>query len=206
MYLSVHNSDFAQLYQLLDKDSRTQCQFSRKIELQKDSVKEAGYFLNTTVSLRSCARDLAEKAKIEANYGDSNKALYFSLAGLRLPKCLSNEPWMVAQLIRLAMDAIALNTLQEVVNKGGETLEIYRLLINEIETEREKSLISKRLKMEFMFFTLPYFAHIRELGNRVFELTEEEKTEIKKIYQKALFLSNQLNEWKKIINLYSITN
>jgi hypothetical protein len=167
----LHNSEFAELYEMLEKASRMECRFS------SDEEYENGVYQVTEElqQLRDCARDLADKARIEREYGDINKSLNASLVGLRISKSLANEPTIVHQLVRFALDDIALRELEEAINKEGGNLELYKAFIDEIEKERTPHIIHLALKRGLVYSTLPFFSHYRELGEKVFELTEEQK-------------------------------
>jgi hypothetical protein len=136
--LILNDSEFAKMYQLLEKASLMKCRFSSRKDYEKDPVSALGDSFSVLISLRAFARTLAEKAKIEAEYGDINKATHASLVGLRLPKCLSNEPFIVQQLTRNAMNTIALITLEEVINKGDASPELYQSIVDEMEKERKR--------------------------------------------------------------------
>ncbi|GAH76150.1 unnamed protein product, partial [marine sediment metagenome] len=79
------------------------CQFlTKEYGIIKEDYKKGVYILAKNLlpilaNLRSCARKLAEKAKLEAEYGEMNKALYASLTGLKTAKCLSNDPILISQ-------------------------------------------------------------------------------------------------------------
>ena len=184
--LILHNPDFAKLYQLLEKASKMECVFFAKEEYRKNVYTISDKLLSILARLRSCARDLAEKVKIEAEYGDINKALGASLIGLRLPKCLSNEPSIITHLTRIAMDSIALNTLEKVIHKEGGRIELYQSLINEMERERKSNIINAGLKREIVFWAPLLFSRYKKLGEKVFELTEEEKKRIEKRFPGSL--------------------
>lgn len=171
--LILHNPKFADLYILLEKASNMECRFSTN----EDYKKKYGYNYDLKVGqyLRSCARDSAEKAKIEREYGDINKSLKASIIGLKLSKSLANEPAVIYQLVRFALDGIALGELEETLNKGEGNLELYQSLIDEIEKERKVNIINFALKGEFVCCNLTLFSQYRKLGEKAFELTEEQK-------------------------------
>jgi hypothetical protein len=178
--LILHNPDFAQLYQLLEKASQMECQFFKKEDYKEGIEGISGELFTVLSYLRSYARDLAGKAKMEAEYGDANKALRASLIGLKLPKCLSNEPFLISQLVRIAMNEIALATLEEVVNKAGAEVDLYQALVGEMEGERKVQLIHHALKKEIAISRLSYLPKLREAGEKEFEFTEEDKEIIEK--------------------------
>lgn len=130
----LNDPDFAKFYQLLKKASQMKCQF-----LKKKDYKEGIFGLASTPPLfqiMGCDRMLATKSRIEAESGMSDKALASCLTALRVGSA-SAEPCLIAQLVRMACDAIALDSIGEVINKGGGTSELYVSLIKEIDAERK---------------------------------------------------------------------
>ena len=179
--LILHNPDFAQLYQLLEKASQMECQFFKREEY-KEGIEIQGKLLPILPRLRSCARDLAEKAKIEAEYGEIEKALSASLTGLRIAKSLSNEPILITQLYRIAMDSFALHALEKIMEKGEGNMDLYRALLREMEEHRKGSLIHCALKGEAAIFMLPELSRLKKLGEKAFEFTEEDRKRIEKVF------------------------
>jgi len=179
--LILHNSEFAKMYQLLEKASRMKCQFFTKEDYEKNLMDILSKKLfSVLVGLRSCARTSAEKAKIEAEYGEINKALSASLTGLRIGKSLSNNPFLISQLSRNAMDAIALAALEESLNKGEGNINLYQSLISEIENERKNNLIGNALRKELAIWGIPGFSERKKAGKEAFEFTEEDGNRIHK--------------------------
>lgn len=142
--LILHNPDFVQMYKLLEKASLMKCQFLTKEDLRK------GFALTLPhlAKIRSCSRLLAAKAKIESESGDINGALSTCLTGLKIPKSLSDEQTLISQLVRIAMDAIALDAVKGVLEKGEGNIGLYQLFIYEVENERKGNLIQFPLMME----------------------------------------------------------
>jgi len=172
--LIIHNPEFAKVYQLLEKASSMKCRF----------YKEGVDALNSYAQLRTVARMLAEKAKIEADYGDFNKSLTASLTGLKAAKSLSNEPSVVAQLTRMAIDSIALGELQKNINKKEAEPGLYLLLVKEMEAERRQNISHFGLRGEYLEFWIPVSSNFRKLAGKSFEFTDEDKKELE---EKFLF-------------------
>lgn len=194
----LHNSEFADMYNLLEKASDMECRFSTNEDYKKDIP----YDNKVGAGLRDCARDLADKAKIEREYGDTDKALSASLVGLKLSQSLANEPLVIYQLVRFAIDDLALRELEETLNKEGGSLELYQSLIDEIEKERETNIINLALQREFICYALPLFSRYKGLGKKAFELTEEEK-KMEKSLVHGVDLVKQIKDRKQTLkNIY----
>ena len=186
--LIFHNPEFAKLYQLLEKASQMECLFLTEKDYQKDLNTIAKNLLPHLSELRSCARLLAAKAKIEAENGNIDKALHTTLTGLRTSKSLSNEPVLISQLVKIAMESIALRTMEEVINKGEANLNLYQTLLSEIANERKNTLSKDALKGEFVIFGLPGMFRNRKLAKETLadfekkfaQMSEKEKEEVKK--------------------------
>ncbi|MFH2068431.1 MAG: hypothetical protein ABII89_03085 [Candidatus Omnitrophota bacterium] len=173
--LILHNPDFARVYQLLGKASDTKCRFYT----EKGVRNEFGRLDPDPYSkLRLIARMLAEKAKIEADYGDFNKSLAAILTGLKVAKSLSNEPSVLAQLVRMAIDSIALGELQKNINKKEAEPGLYLLLIKEMEAERRQNVSYFGLRSEYLEFWVPASSNFRKIAGRSFEFTEEDRKEL----------------------------
>ncbi len=179
--LILHDPEFARMYELLEKASGMECVFFPKEEYQKNAKVIPAELLPVLSGLRGCARSLAEKAKIEAEYGDINKALSVSLTGLKLPKSLSNESLIISQLVRIALDMICLRTLEELADNKGGRIQLYQSIMKEIASERRENIVNCAMKRELVLFTLPLMTRTKELGEKAFELTEEEKKEIEEL-------------------------
>jgi len=142
--LILRNPDFVKIYNLLEKASEMECQFLTKEDLRKGFTLTLPYL----AKLRSCCRLLAAKAETETAGGNINAALSACLAGLKIPKSLSEEQTLISQLVRIAMDAITLSATGSVLEKGEGDRELYQLLIHEMENERKGNLIQFTLMME----------------------------------------------------------
>ncbi|MFA5393922.1 MAG: hypothetical protein WC081_02370 [Candidatus Ratteibacteria bacterium] len=179
--LILHNPEFAKVYQLLEKAADMECR-----SYTEKGDKKVFDNLNFYAQLRNVARMLAEKAKIEADYGDFNKSLTASLAGLKVAKSLSNEPSVVAQLTRMAIDSIALGELQKNINKKEvEQPGPYLLLAKEMEAERRQNLSYFGLRSEYLGSWIPASSNFRKIAGRSFEFTEEDKKELEERWGNA---------------------
>ncbi|MFH1548568.1 MAG: hypothetical protein ABID32_04580 [Candidatus Omnitrophota bacterium] len=194
----LNNPEFAELHEMLEKASGMECRFSTN----EDCSEGISYDTKVGSRLRSCARDLADKARIEREHGDVNKSLNASLIGLKLPKCLANEPLIIYQLVRFAMDGIALRELEETINKGEGDLELYQSLIDEIEKERTSNIINLTLKRDLVCHTLPFFSEYEKRGEEIFELTGEQKKRIEESYNPELSMRMAKEQKQALKNAY----
>jgi hypothetical protein len=101
---------------------------------------------------------LATKAKIEAECGEIDHALQTVLTNLKTAKSLSNEPLALSQLVRIAVDGIALYNLEEVLRSHGGSIDLHRSLIEEIRVERRGNLLQHAFTGELVVFGLPWFS------------------------------------------------
>lgn len=130
----LNDPDFAKFYHLLEKASQMKCQFLKR----KDYTE--GIALVTTshlMPIKSCAGILSTKSRIEAGAGMSDKALATCLTALRMAGSTSTEPYLISQLVRMASDVTTLDSIDEVINKGGVNPELYASIIKEIDSERK---------------------------------------------------------------------
>ena len=184
--LILQSPDFARIYQLLEKASRMECRFLT----EEDYRKASAMLLPHLKHLRNCGRLLAAKAKIEAANGEIDKALSTSLTGLRIAKSLSNEPVLISQLIRIALDNITLANLEEILEKGEGSVTLYQSLIDEIKDER-KTKVTHYALGEMVIFGMQEFPRLRKGSKEEFqegllwmdEMDEKEKEALVKIYQ-----------------------
>ena len=158
----LHNPDVARLYQLLEKASKMECQFLTKEDYQQDVSTISKILLPHLSELRDCVRLSAAKAKTEAESGQVEKALSISLTGLRIGKSLANEPFLISQLVRIAIDSIALSRLEEILNKGEGNTDLYQALLYEMEEERKRNIVAYSLKGEMVIFGMPGMLRERE--------------------------------------------
>lgn len=191
--LILHNPDFIRMYQSLEKAVGMKCQFYPKKDYD-------GYLTATQVlmpkilpdmaAFRKCQRILMYKAIIEAENGETNKSLETILLGLKLARASSLDvPTMTSQLVRIAMDAIALRTLQDINTKGmGEEVS-YHEIIKELTESREEPLIYLAVKNEEFIYGIQMYNWQKQEYfkiNKDREITEEERKqaveEIKKYH------------------------
>ena len=169
--LILYNPDYIRFYQLLEKASQMKCQFLKR----KDWEKGMGILLPHLRYLRDCARLLAAKAKIQAENKNIEGSLSTCLTGLRISKSLSNEPLIINQLVRIAMDSIILRELGEVLKKGEASIKIYQILIKEIEKERSDMMVYPSFNGERVVFGITEFSSVRRYAEKNLKKIEKEK-------------------------------
>jgi len=202
--LILHNPEFAKFYQLLEKASQMECGFISREGYQKlyQPVDELEFFsqsqgvIRHLSWLRACARAIKKKMQIEAEYGEIDKVLSTFLIGFKIGKSLSNEFFLPSHWTRKAIEELALNTLEEVIDKGNGNIELYQSLINEMEKERKDNLTYTGMKGNIIIFRLYLFSQYRKAGKKTFEFTEEDK---KKIEKMAKYLFRSEEDRKKIL-------
>ncbi|HNS32928.1 MAG TPA: hypothetical protein PKN36_08155 [bacterium] len=133
--LILRNSDFAKIYGLLEKASGMKCMFLSK----EDWKKGFSLPLPHLAKLRSCTRLLSARAAVEMENKNIDRSLSACLTGLKISGSISGEPLLISQLVRIAINAIAIHTAKEMVGKGEGSPEIYKSLIEGMKYEREKS-------------------------------------------------------------------
>lgn len=186
--LLFKNSEFLRFYQLLEKASNMKCRFSKRKDYQKSTgiSGKSGHFIGMLLpqlaGMRSCARMLAAKAKIQSEIGQIDDALNTSLTSLKVAKSLSNEPILISQLVRIALDSLAIDNIRKTLEKGVPlSIEIYQNLIREIEKERKDKMIYSSL-IEDRILGRQNYAQRRKRGETFFEFTEEDRKKIEKAY------------------------
>lgn len=161
-----------QVYNLLEKASTMKCQFLKR----KDYEEGAGILLPHLRHLRTCSRLLAIKAKLEAENGEIDKSLHTCLTGLKTAKAVSTEPILISQLVRNALDNIALVTLEDVLKKGKGTIDRYQSLIDEIRKEREDEITYFGLLGERIIFGMQEFPRLqRKMREEWMRMGKEER-------------------------------
>jgi len=165
--LVLCSADFSAVHELLEKASLMQCAFLSKEDYGKDrgSIKLVPHL----GKLRGCTRLLAAKAQLEAENGQIDAALRTVLTNIRAAKCLSNEPFIFSQIIRMALDGIALYNLEEVLEHRQGSISVYQSLVDEIRGERASNLTKLGLRGEIVVFGLPAFSSLRQAGSGISE-------------------------------------
>ncbi len=155
--LLLQNPDFAKFYLLLEKASGMKCRFLKREYYRKG----AAIMLPHLASLRSCARMLAARADIQVEKGAADNALKDCLTGLKISNSLSEEPILITGLVRIAIDNVILDRVEEIMRKREARPETYRLLIKEVMRERNDKMIYQGLLGERVVFGLTAFSRLR---------------------------------------------
>ena len=183
--LILHNFGYIKFYRLFEKASRMRCQFLKR----KDYEKGAAMLLSHLAQMRSCARMLAAKAKLQAENKEIEESLNTCLIGLRVSRSLSDEPIIISQLVRIAMDAIILKQVEEILKKGEGSIKIYQALVKEIRNERKNKLIYPGLMSERVVFGMIEIPRLKKRATEKWEeMTDEEK---KKIFKPLIELTGK---------------
>jgi hypothetical protein len=162
--LFANDVDFRELFRLLEKASQMECSFLTKEDYGKapDTLAKEGF--RHLAKFRDFARMLAAKAQQQAQNGQTDLALQTVLTGFRTAKSLRDEPFLISQLVRVAIDGIALASLEDVLNQGQASNEIQRSLMDEVADERRTNIAQYALQGELVAFGLPSFERSRRSG------------------------------------------
>lgn len=178
--LVLCSADFSAVHELLEKASPMQCAFLSKEAYGKDrgSIK----LLPHLEKLRGCTRLLAAKAQLEAENGHIDAALGTVLTYIRAAKCLSSEPFILSQIVRMALDGIALYNLEEVLKHGQGSIPLYQSLVDEIRDERRSNLLQRALNGEIVVFGVPWFSGSDHWDMKLSEKQIREMVEFRREY------------------------
>lgn len=197
--LLLYNSDFLKYYQLLEKASHMKCQFLKR----KDWEKGMEILLPHLAQVRSCARLLAARAKLQAEEGNIEEALNTSLIGLRVSKSLSDEPIIINQLVRIAIDRIMLREIEETSKKKEASIKMYQSLIKEVDEERSDMMIYPSLLGERVVFGMIEFPRLR--GSKEYFSKLMERIKDVKIYNRKRFIDeNKVTYLQTVAKMISL--
>jgi hypothetical protein len=208
----LNNPEFNRLCGILEKAVTMECRFFDK-SIYIDN-KEGLESLQTFTAIRVFARILADKAKIEAEYGDVSKALKSALTGLRLGDSLSNEPRSIAVLSQTGLDSITIENLQDVVEKISvrekknlvADVSIYQQIIRNISRKRDNRKVNQLIVGSTLDARLS-FSHYKGVGKEIFELSEFEKKIIEMLRRQEEYREKEKKEMgeEKYKKLYGET-
>ncbi len=177
--LVLYDSGFMEMYRLATKAIDMKCRFYPKDDyFDYLTINESllPKILPDMTSFRNLERLLMAKAKLEAEIGETDKSLQTILTGLKIARApCSDVPLMTSQLVRIAMDTLALEELRNTNEKGLGDAASYRALVNEMRKSREESLIYSALKFEVFFVIQMYDWLKADMGGKLAKLNEEEK-------------------------------
>ncbi|MCM8769503.1 MAG: hypothetical protein NC911_07550 [Candidatus Omnitrophica bacterium] len=146
--LLLDQQDFQTLYALIEKAVEMKCQFLA----QADYEKAAARLLPHLNEMRSLVRLVAARMTAYDYRGKPVKSLENSLVGLKLSQAFSREPLLVTSLVRMAMDEVILNRLEECWISAPQ--ELIRSLQNLIGEKRKENLIYQGLLGERVLYGL----------------------------------------------------
>ena len=98
--------------------------------------------------MRAQARLLARDALYKAKEGKIDEALESSRASLCLGRGLVDEPILISQLVRSALDEITLYRLQKILNENDASPEILRLLLKKLDVQESRAAFARSLQGE----------------------------------------------------------
>jgi hypothetical protein len=185
----LNDAEFNRLCDMLEKAAKMQCLFFSKDVLPENELSETTLMRNTFAYFRGFARTLSDKARIEAEYGDIDKALKAILTGFRLSDSLFNEPRVIPVLVHIAADVITMECLQEVIQKSsfknskkiaGDLL-FYKQIMENISRKRNSRRMINQLITGLIFDAREAFPIYKRMGETMFQLSEFEKKMIESI-------------------------
>ncbi len=164
----MKDPDFVKFYTLIDKAvNMPHCRFDIKYEKGTDML------LPHLGKMRQCARLVAARTYILTENKKYNDALNSVKTGLKLGESLTDEPILVSQLVRIAIDVIAKNSLNYLLNKEDISFskDNYYDLISIIDKKNRK--ITRSLNGELVLFgryvfekDIPFGYSLRNILNR----------------------------------------
>lgn len=182
-----------EIYKLLEKATALpKCRFALRYE------DGPGVRMFHISKLRMCARLLAVKSILEAENGQIEKGLNSCITGMKLSQSLSNQPVLINQLVRMAMNSLLLRSLEEILNKGDFDNRLYEELIKEMKRERESHLISFGLKGEGVLGGLWIYNRIKK--GPIKDTSEKDTFELFSIF--GMDKITGLEEMNKLIKEY----
>ena len=183
MDLILHNPEFIRMYQLLDEASLIKSGSLTRDDLQKwiSEFPDGTLSFSLLPKMRRCARLLCAKATIESDCGSIDNALNACITGLRLGKSISDEPFLISQMVRMALDAIATASLEKIIQKGDGDSKLYQALIDEIKTEISASMIKHGMPGDLIINDLPRFSYWRKQGEEMFIFNEDDRKTLETI-------------------------
>ncbi len=129
----LEKQDFLAFYNLIEKAANfSTCRFELKYG------RDIPIFLPHLAKMRQVERLIAARTHILTEKKRYNEASKSAQVGLRLGDALTNEPTLISQLVRIAIDSIAMNSLEATLNAGTEEVSIqdYQELISLIEKKK----------------------------------------------------------------------
>ena len=88
--------------------------------------------------LRGCARLLALKSLQQLDEGNAEEAISTSLKMIKLSNSVSTEPFLISQLVRIAIGSMMINSLEKILAEGEVPVETLRRLIDTLNTFKKE--------------------------------------------------------------------
>lgn len=165
----LRDPEYLKMCELLDEAAHMKCRFLTDEDFREALDTLSRYSLVHLSELRKCTYLLVAKAEQELESEDIDDALQTILTIFRIGKSLSDEPLIMSQLARDALEGIALYNLQDVSNQRTGNLEICRQFIDEMRDERNRDRTHDALIGELVICGVPWFHQVREAGKEAFE-------------------------------------
>jgi hypothetical protein len=148
----IREPEFIKLYALIEKAVSLP---SYRSDIRYEDGPSA--LMPHLANMRGLARLIATRTYILTWEGRYGEALESAKTGLRLGDSLTNEPIIISQLVRTAVDDIATNSFRQLLNSFSSTISTkdYQYLISEINKKNK-------------YFTKSLEAELAIMGNWIF--------------------------------------
>jgi len=153
--IMLSDPDFGKLSELINSASKMKCQFIKRSDL-KPGIEMLAYDTEHLGSLRECARILCVKSKIEAQAGMGDQCLQDAIILLNMPRSLEEEPFFISQLVRMALDVIAVNNMNEIINNVALDKNFLDSIVSSILSETNDKKVMTGLKGDAVSFITIY--------------------------------------------------
>ncbi|HNZ19635.1 MAG TPA: hypothetical protein PLB67_15120 [Candidatus Hydrogenedentes bacterium] len=152
-----------ELARVLDARTMPGCEFGNYASLSGAAASPAAVLPDLAV-VRSLARNLAYKAVWEAEQGNTEEALTWVAANLRLANDLTGDPLLVTGLVRVAVASIAVDSLERILHERDLPENVPAELYAELDALRDRKKLAHFLDGE-RCFAAAYTANPQTAGN-----------------------------------------
>ncbi len=152
-----------ELVRVLDARTMPGCEFGNYASLSGAAASPAAVLPDLAV-VRSLARNLAYKAVWEAEQGNTEEALKWVAANLRLANDLTGDPLLVTGLVRVAVASIAIDSLERILHERELPETVPGELYTELDALRDRKKLAHFLDGE-RCFSAAYTANPQTAGN-----------------------------------------
>ena len=123
----------------------------KKCRFSLDYTEGFAMLLPHLSKMRAQARLLARDALLKAKEGKINEALESTRSGLRLGRGSLDEPILVSQLVRFAIDSLMFSALEKILDENDAESEILLRLLEELDIEESREGYTKAFQGERCF-------------------------------------------------------